>query len=158
MACQPHLLEASVFGYDDVYRKLQPFVAKWREIRRQQPGARVGGGEGRKGARMVGWEEMADYCRCSCGRAWRLLPDLQSMSLLCPSVNMPRLSTPINTSRPPPRPAPPLIRAPPALYPPHLQLYMVSVDISRAFDSIDIARLLHIVEPAIRSPAYTMIT
>ena len=42
VACQPHLLEASVFGYDDVYRKLQPFVTKWREIRRQQPGARVG--------------------------------------------------------------------------------------------------------------------
>ena len=34
---------------------------------------------------------------------------------------------------------------------------MVSVDISRAFDSIDISRLLGIVEPAVRSQSYTMI-
>ena len=36
-------------------------------------------------------------------------------------------------------------------------MYMVSVDVSRAFDSIDIDRLLGIVEPTIRSQAYTMI-
>ena len=41
VADQPHLLEASVFGYDDVYRKLQPFVAKWREIRRRHASAQV---------------------------------------------------------------------------------------------------------------------
>ena len=34
---------------------------------------------------------------------------------------------------------------------------MVSVDVSKAFDSIDISRLLGIVEPAIRSESYTMI-
>jgi hypothetical protein len=38
-----------------------------------------------------------------------------------------------------------------------MQLYMVSVDVSRAFDSIDIDRLLGIVEPAIKSSSYTMI-
>ncbi|GAX76318.1 hypothetical protein CEUSTIGMA_g3764.t1 [Chlamydomonas eustigma] len=73
---QPPLLEASVFGYDDVYLKLRPFVAKWRSIKRERADSR---------------------------------------------------------------------------------LYIVSVDISRAFDSIDIQRLLSIVEPAIKSPSYSMI-
>ena len=41
VSSQPHLLEASVFGYDDIYRRLRPFVAKWRQIKAQQPGARV---------------------------------------------------------------------------------------------------------------------
>ena len=37
------------------------------------------------------------------------------------------------------------------------QLYMVSVDVSRAFDSIDIQRLLGVVEPTLSSPCYTLL-
>lgn len=34
---------------------------------------------------------------------------------------------------------------------------MVSVDVSRAFDSIDIQRLLGVVEPTLSSPCYTLL-
>ena len=44
LSAQPALLEASVFGYDDIYRLLQPYVAWWRVLARAQPGSQVAGG------------------------------------------------------------------------------------------------------------------
>ncbi|KAG1670365.1 hypothetical protein FOA52_000125 [Chlamydomonas sp. UWO 241] len=79
VARSPELLEASVFGYDDVYRRLRPFVERWRATR-----AAGGGGSA----------------------------------------------------------------AP---------LYIVVVDVRKAFDSIDIERLLQIVDPVLSSSGYTMV-
>jgi hypothetical protein len=72
----PPRRQASVFGLDDIYKELRPFMERWRELKRQQPSAR---------------------------------------------------------------------------------LYMVSVDVRKAFDSVDIERLVGILEPALKSNVYTML-
>lgn len=33
-----------MFGYDDIYKRLRPFVERWRQLKAQQPGAKVGAG------------------------------------------------------------------------------------------------------------------
>ena len=54
-----------MFGYDDIYKRLRPFVERWRQLKAQQPAAKVGHGcEG--SARYAGGTSLTESA--SCGR------------------------------------------------------------------------------------------
>lgn len=161
VASQPHLLEASVFGYDDIYKRLRPFVERWRQLKAQQPATKVGHGCGGS-ARCRGGTRLNMKCimlEATQGAAARGV----SPPLILFPTSPPILSPPIPSCRflvPPLPTVSPSNSLPPALtHPPPAaqQLYMVSVDVSRAFDSIDIQRLLGVVEPTLSSPCYTLL-
>lgn len=95
---RPALLEAAVFGYDDIYKQYAPFVKQWRAARTAAAASTAAAAAAAGGAPAGSFQA-----------------------------------------------------------PPPLQPYVVSVDVSRAFDSVNIPRLLQLVEPLFRRPEYLMV-
>lgn len=151
---QPHALGGSVFGYNDAYKRLHAFLRKWRAA---QPGP----------------PHSCDNPR----RASSPVPQLSNCPMpASPITQQPQMSSDtaeVDTAA-----------APESVLPVHKRQggrhtlptaaagmaggggqkagvcavpYIVSVDVSRAFDNVDADLLLGIVEPLLRSPEYLII-
>ncbi len=142
---QPHILGGSVFGYNDAYKRLHSFLRQWR--------------------------------------AAQAAPVKSSPPLHQPSLDLPRSPVTQQTRQHTVSDPPEVATAPRAISShnradtpgvttatEHVQNkgnsgtkaadavpYIVSVDVSRAFDNIDADMLLGIIEPLLRSPEYLIV-
>ncbi|KAH7621700.1 putative Telomerase reverse transcriptase [Nannochloris sp. 'desiccata'] len=105
---QPAAFGASVFGYNDTYCKLQPYIRTWKAA----AAAAAAGGGGGKNNKQQKALFLAEH----------------------PSHSKPSL--------PPPS---------------YLMPYIVSVDVSRAFDHVDVATLLDLVTQLLQSEKYLVV-
>lgn len=130
---QAHALGGSVFGYNDAYRRLHPFLKQW---------------------------QLAQTAMASDGTDAKLQH--------CPDHKPPTVTLTQNRNlhlwqRDQPQAADASASSPaqamdPAKRQPQLGMpYIVSVDVSRAFDNIDAEMLLRIVEPLFQSQEYLII-
>lgn len=124
---QPHLLGASVFGYNDAFCRLQPFLRKWRAA---GEAAAAGGGS-----------PLQPYIGAPRGRA---ASPLQG----CPRPPLAGMVLPV-TAR--------AIQLAHSLVCPSGVLSAVSVDVTRAFDHVDIPLLLSLAEPLLQQEQYLVL-
>jgi telomerase reverse transcriptase len=126
---QPEVLGSSVFGYDDVFCRMQPFIRKVRAAllvsiaARRAAAAAAGNNNNNKGKQPT-------------------TKTAAAAATSKPTTTTTR--TPITT----PTSKSPL---------PTLPIYFVGVDVTRAFDHVDIPLLLQIVEPLFKEECYTIL-
>jgi telomerase reverse transcriptase len=124
---QPEVLGSSVFGYDDVFCRIQPFIRKVRaaslvSIAASRAAAAAGNNNNNKGKR----------------------PTAKTAAAAAPKPTTTTTRTPTTT---------PTSKSPPPILP----IYFVGVDVTRAFDHVDIPLLLQIVEPLFKEECYTIL-
>ena len=163
VASQPAVLGSTVFGYNDAYRRLRPFVLDWRAA---CAAAGTGGARPHHGTFiqvqfkkplwcLYGTHDMYNHADpASDGALWiRPLVGWKQVSL----PNVGKASRVRDRCRHdwnrPSNPGPHShvwAGAPPAPY-------LVSFDVSRAFDCVDVTRLLDLVEPLLGQRDYLLV-
>lgn len=147
-ARQPHLLGGSVFGYNDAYKRLHSFLRKWRAAQ--------------AGAAEPSPDSPPPLRQPSCGLSSPVTQHTQHRMLFVP----PEVATAATLSshqRSSTQEAAAAAAAADMVTEGTASRvaggvpYIVSVDISRAFDNIDADKLLGIIEPLLRSPEYLIV-
>ena len=153
-ARQPHILGGSVFGYNDAYRRLHTFLRQWRAARAGSPHS----------------SSTPLYASSPVPQpSHRQMPD----SPITQQLQMSSDTAEVDTAAVPEDSAPGIVQHGGKRTLPTAAVgmaddgeegpggrtvpYIVSVDVSRAFDNVDAALLLGIVEPLMRSPEYLII-
>ncbi|KAL3137379.1 hypothetical protein ABBQ32_006906 [Trebouxia sp. C0010 RCD-2024] len=150
-ACQPHSLGGSVFGYNDAYRRLHTFLRQWRAAQASPPHSSPAPQHASPPNQQPHWpgsaspitqqNQMSTDSRQVDTAAKASDPELvqvqQSSKHRLPIAGKAERDGKEAGSRAEP--------------------YIVSVDVSRAFDNVDVDLLLGIVEPLLRSPEYLIL-
>ena len=153
-ARQPHILGGSVFGYNDAYRRLHTFLRQWRATQ-------AGTSHSSSTPRHASSPNLQHSHQCMPTSPITQQPQMSSVSTEMDTAAVPTDPAPVEVQQSSNRMLPTAVvgmadgadkearaRAVP---------YIVSVDVSRAFDNVDADLLLGIVEPLLRSPEYLII-
>lgn len=150
-ARQPHILGGSVFGYNDAYKRLHTFLRQWRA-------AQAGPPHSSSTPLDVSSSNPQPSHRPMPGSPITQQPQMLSESAAMDTAAVAEESAPVHILR-----GGKCALATAAVSSGDREAgdcavpYIVSVDVSRAFDNVDASLLLSIVEPLMRSPEYLII-
>ena len=153
-ACQPHILGGSVFGYNDAYRRLHSFLRQWRAAQVGLPQTSPMPGAAEQLRPQPASNSVPAFPQQAQTRMPRDPPEVATAGLMPTAQASVRAQQGRGqtTSRTAVATAGQDDEACQRMVP-----YIVSVDVSRAFDNVDAEVLLGIIEPLLRCPEYLII-